>query len=217
MLFEVIISFFYSKGNMLREKLYPYVSSIFNSWAGALNRKGVAPHQLTLAGGALSLWAGFLFSGSSLFFGTFVMLLAGTCDALDGPLARLSGKASDFGAFFDSTIDRFADGFILAGIALHFFNQDEPFWITLVLGLLIASFAVSYTKARAENFIAKCSVGLFTRETRYLAIALGTLIPILLKPILMITFFGTLWTAYQRILYTKEQLENPTVTRRENT
>lgn len=193
---------------MLREKLYPKLISIFNSFADMLNRRGVTPNQLTLAGVVLSFFAGVLFAESSLFVGGLVMLLAGICDAVDGPLARLSGKASKFGAFFDSTMDRFADGFLLAGIVLHFFNQDEPFWISVTLGLLIASFVVSYSKARAENFVEKCSVGIFTRETRYAAIGFGVLIAPLLKPLLMIALFGTAWTAYQRIIYTKEQLES---------
>lgn len=192
---------------MLREKFYPKVISILNSWADALNRRGVSPNQLTVAGGVLSFFAGFFFSTSSLFTGLFFMALAGICDAVDGPLARLSGKESKFGAFFDSTVDRLADGFILGGLALHYFNQDEPFWSTLVIGLLIASFTVSYTKARAENFIEKCSVGVFTRETRYVAIMIGVLLPMLLKPILLVTFLGTCWTVYQRIEFTKEQLE----------
>ncbi len=193
---------------MLREKLYPVLSSFFNRCADALNRKGITPNQLTLAGGALSLLAGIFFSSSGLFTGALVMLLAGICDAVDGALARLSGKASKFGAFFDSTMDRFADGFLLAGLTLHFFNQDEPFWMWVTLSFLIFSFIVSYAKARAENFIEKCSVGMFTRETRYAAIGIGALIPPLLKPLLLIALFGTVWTAYQRIIYTKEQLEN---------
>ncbi len=192
---------------MLREKLYPALLSFFNRFADALNRKGITPNQLTMTGVVLSFFAGFLFSGSNLFAGAMMMLLAGICDAVDGPLARLSGKASSFGAFLDSTMDRVADGFLLAGITLHFFNQDEPFWMSVTLGLLIFSFVVSYAKARAENFIEKCSVGIFTRETRYAAIGFGVLIPPLLKILLLIAFFGTAYTAYQRIIYTQEQLE----------
>lgn len=192
---------------MLREKLYPKVSSVLNSWANLLNQKGINPNQVTVAGAGLSLIAGLFFSNSYLFVGTLVLLLAGICDAVDGPLARLSGKTSEFGAFFDSTMDRLSDGFVLAGLALHFFNQDEPFWISVILGILIGSFVVSYAKARAENFIEKCSIGIFTRETRYAVIGIGTLIPFLLKPLLLVAFFGSAWTAYERILYTQEQLE----------
>lgn len=192
---------------MLREKLYPKLSSLFNSWANTLNKKGITPNQLTLAGGALSLLAGIFFSNSALFAGSMAMLAAGICDAVDGPLARLSGKESKFGAFFDSTMDRFADGFFLSGLVLHFFNQDEPFWMAITLGLLIVSFVVSYAKARAENFIEKCSVGAFTRETRYALIGFGALLPFLLKPFLLIAFIGSAWTAYQRIVYTQAQLQ----------
>ncbi|HRK61402.1 MAG TPA: CDP-alcohol phosphatidyltransferase family protein [Candidatus Omnitrophota bacterium] len=194
---------------MLREKLYPKVVSILNSWADALNRKGVTPNQLTIAGVALSFLAGFCFSNSALLVGAVFMALGGVCDAVDGPLARLSGKESKFGAFFDSTMDRFADGFLFGGIALHFFNQDEPFWIAVSIGLIIASFGVSYAKARAENFIEKCSVGVFTRETRWAAVGIGILLPFLLKPLLLISFVGSVWTVYQRIMYTKNTLERP--------
>ncbi len=193
---------------MLREKLHPKLSAFFNRCADALNRKGITPNQLTLAGAALSLMAGISFSTSSLLTGSLFMALAGLCDAVDGALARISGKASKFGAFFDSTMDRFADGFFLAGLTMHFFNQDEPFWMWVTLSLLIFSFMVSYAKARAENFIEKCSVGLFSRETRYAAIGIGALISPLLKPLLLIALFGTTYTAYQRIIYTQEQLES---------
>lgn len=194
---------------MLREKFYPQVSSIFNSWANALNQRKITPNQVTVAGAVLSLIAGFCFANSALFFGALWMGAAGICDALDGPLARLSGKESSFGAFFDSTLDRFADGFLCGGLVLHFFNQDEPLWIAVTLGLMIASFGISYTKARAENFIEKCSIGVFTRETRFVALLLGVLLPFLLKLILLAALLGSAWTVYQRILYTYTTLKKP--------
>lgn len=194
---------------MLREKLYPKVVSILNSWADFLNSKGVTPNQLTSAGTALSFLAGFCFSSSALLMGAVFMALGGVCDAVDGPLARVSGKESKFGAFFDSTMDRFSDGFLFGGLALHFFNQDEPFWVAVCIGLLIAAFGVSYAKARAENLIEKCSVGIFTRETRWVAVGIGVLLPFLLKPLLLISFLGSVWTVYQRIMYTKTTLEKP--------
>ncbi len=194
---------------MLRDKLYPKLASLFNSAADALNRRGVTANQLTMAGAGFSFMAGVFFANSALFIGSAFMGLAGLCDAIDGALARLSGKSSPFGAFLDSTMDRFADGFFLSGLTLHFFNEDEPFWMAVTLGLMIVSFVVSYAKARSENFIEKCSVGMFSRETRYAAIGIGALIPPLLKPLLLIALFGSAWTSYQRIIYTKEQLEKP--------
>ncbi len=194
---------------MLREKFYPKVVSILNSWADALNRRGITPNQVTSAGVALSFLAGFCFSNSALLVGAIFMALGGVCDAVDGPLARLSGKESKFGAFYDSIMDRFADGFLFGGIALHYFNQDEPFWTAVCIGLIIAAFGVSYAKARAENFIEKCSVGVFTRETRWAAVGVGVLFPFLLKPLLLISFGGSVWTVYQRVMHTKNTLERP--------
>lgn len=191
---------------MLRKTVYPQVESLLNRIAGNLHKKGFTPNQLTLAGLALNFLAGWILSSGLLFLGGMILLAGGLGDLLDGPLARVSGRVSKFGAFFDSTVDRYSDFFLFGGLALYFAKQNQGGWLFLVLGILAGSFVTSYAKARAENLIPSCQVGIFERAERVLALALGTLIAGLLPWILWILFLGTNGTAIYRIFYTKKIL-----------
>jgi len=190
----------------LRETLYPKVEPIVKRIVDFLTAQGISPTQLTLAGAALSLLTGVIFAKGYLFLGGLMLFVAGAADLLDGPLARATGKASSFGAFLDSTVDRYSDFFVFAGISVHFVRQDEIFWFFVTLGIIVGAFAVSYTKARSENFIKNCGVGIFGRSERILLLIAGTLVTPLLKLVLLVLLVGTHATAVQRILHTKKTL-----------
>lgn len=196
---------------MLRETVYPKLEKKINQVVTALNKFGITPNQLTLAGAAVSLLAGIIYAKGYLFLGAIVLLIAGLGDLLDGPLARLSKKTSSFGALLDSFVDRYSDFFIFGGLAVYFASEAEVFWFLVSLGIILGSFAVSYTKARAENFVKNCGVGYLGRAERIILIALGTLIAPLLKLVLLILLIGTHITAIQRLFHAKKILaENKT-------
>ena len=190
----------------LRETLYPKVEPIAEAIVSFLKAQGISPNQLTLAGAALSLLTGVIFAKGYLFLGGIMLFVAGAADLLDGLLARTTGKTSSFGAFFDSVMDRYADFFVFAGLATYFVRNGEIFWFFVTLGILLGSFAVSYSKARAENFIKNCGVGTFGRAERVLLLIAGTLIAPLLKGVLLVLLVGTHVTAVQRLLHTKKTL-----------
>lgn len=192
---------------MLREILYPKCAPLIEQTVSQFSKQGISPNQLTLAGAALSLLTGVIYAKGYLFLGGLLLLLAGAADLLDGPLARLTGKANSFGAFFDSTIDRYSDFFIFGGLALHFARNGEIFGFVVMLGIILGAFAVSYTKARAENFIDNCGVGVFGRSERVLLLALGTILTPLFWVVLLVLLIGTHSTAIRRILHTKKILE----------
>lgn len=191
---------------MLRRLTYDKVEPLLNQGARFLSKRKFTPNQLTLAGLALNVLAGWAFSGGLLFLGGVLMLIAGLGDLLDGPLARLTGKASRFGAFLDSTVDRYSDFFLFGGLAYYF--ATEEFWgrCLMTLGILLGAFVTSYAKARAENLIPSCSVGIFERAERVLLLAPGILIPPLLPWVLVILLVGTHVTALQRILFVRKEL-----------
>ena len=191
---------------MLRKAIYPKVEALLNRGAAFCHQKRLTPNQLTLAGLALSFLAGWLFSEGHFFLGGIVMLAGALGDLLDGPLARLTGKTSKFGAFFDSTVDRYSDFFLFGGIALFFARQGRFGWLFIVLGIILGAFVTSYTKARAENLIGDCSVGIFERPERMIVLAVGVILTPLLSPALLVLFFGTQFTALQRILFTQKAL-----------
>lgn len=190
----------------LRETLYPKVEPIAKRIVSFLISQGISPIQLTLAGAALSLLTGVIYAKGYLFLGGVMLFIAGAADLLDGLLARTTGKTSSFGAFLDSVVDRYSDFFVFAGLATYFIWNAEIFWFLVTLGIILGSVAVSYAKARSENFIKNCSVGIFGRSERILLLIVGTLIPPLLKFVLLILVVGTHVTAIQRILLTKKTL-----------
>ena len=190
----------------LRETLYPKVAPIAEAIVSFLRAQGISPTQLTLAGVALSLLTGVIYAKGYLFLGGIVLFVAGAADLLDGLLARTTGTTSSFGAFLDSVTDRYSDFFVFAGLATHYIVQGKVLLFLVTLGIILGSFAVSYSKARSENFIKDCGVGKFGRAERVLLLIAGSLITPLLSLVLWVLLVGTHVTAIQRILHTKKTL-----------
>ena len=194
-------------------------------------RAGVHPNILSMSGLILSLLAGLLYSQGSFFWAAWVVVLAGTCDTLDGHIARQNNKHSRFGAFFDSTLDRYSDMFLFIGLAYHFAGgqmflgfaensakQETNPWTVLVIILAVAgSFMVSYTRARAEGLGVECKRGLMQRPERIILLIIGSLlgnIPVigslLLKLSLLLLAVSTNLTAIYRIIFVRRHLERGT-------
>lgn len=192
---------------MLRRIVYSKVEPLLNRIVGLLAARKVTPNQLTLGGLGLNLLAGWVYSVGLFFLGGTLLLFAGLGDLLDGPLARLTGKTSRFGAFLDSTVDRYSDFFIFGGVAFHFAVEESWGWCLASLGILLGAFITSYVKARAENLMPSCSVGFFERAERVLILALGSLVPPLLPWTLGVLLVGTHATAFQRIFFVRKNLE----------
>lgn len=193
---------------MLRKSIYPQIEGQLNQWADFLASKNITPNQLTLAGAAATFLAGWIYASGNLFFGSLVAGFASFGDMLDGALARRQGKASRFGAFLDSTVDRYADFFLFGGLALYFAERGHAGWFLIVMAILLGSFVTSYTKARAEGLNIPCEVGAFERAERIIILILGTLITPLLPLCLWILLIGTHATAIQRILHVKKALSS---------
>ncbi len=191
---------------MLRKHVYPKIENRLNSWASYLNQFGITPNQLTLAGLAINFLAGCIFATGAFFIGALVLGVASLADMLDGPLARLTKKATPFGAFLDSTIDRYSDFFVFGGLVLYFARENQGTWLLISLGILAGAFVTSYAKSRAETIIQDCPVGLFERSERIIVLMLGSLLWPLLPVALWILLIGTNWTALERIFYTQKIL-----------
>ena len=97
-------------------------------------------------------------------------------DAVDGTVARLLNRNSKWGAFFDSVLDRIADGVVLGSLAFYFANEGKEIYFILSLVALLASEIVSYTKARAEGLGFNCDTGLAERPERVIIVIAGTFI-----------------------------------------
>ena len=193
---------------MLHKTVYPLVENLVNDIARLLHEKGFTPNQLTFAGCVLSFFTGCLYAGGHFFLAGLLLIAASLPDMLDGALARTSGLASKFGAFLDSTLDRYSDFFLFGGLALHFARQAETGALLISLGVLLGSFVTSYTKARAENFIEDCRVGFFERSERIVTLLLGSLFSPLLGLSLWVLLIGTHATVVTRMLHTERALRS---------
>lgn len=194
---------------MLRKHLYPLVEGPLKKASHLLNAQGITPNQLTLAGLILTFAAGWILASGNFFLAALVIVLAGLGDMLDGALAREFNKVTPFGAFLDSVTDRYSDFFIFGGLALYFARTGQGGLLVVTLGALAGAYAVSYAKARAENFIPSCGVGIFDRALRIILLLVGFVLPVLLPLLLWVLFLGSNATAVHRILHTQKMLNTP--------
>lgn len=166
----------------------------------------LVPNILTLTGLLFSLLTGIFFAYNHTITGGIFILVAGLFDTMDGAYARVFNKTSSFGAFIDSTFDRYADMFILSGLGIQYALKFKMGYLILTLATMIGFVMVSYTKARAEAIISKCDVGIMERPERVLLLAAGAItlhIDLCLWALAILTHF----TAFQRIWYTYQQIE----------
>lgn len=190
----------------LRKSLYPKIETQLNQAAKFLHQKGFTPNQLTLLGVAVNFIAGWIYASGHFFLGAVAVILASAGDLLDGPLARSTGQTTSFGAFLDSTLDRYSDFFIFGGAAIYYGVQADTFSLLLCLSILAGAFATSYSKSRAEALGVDCHVGVFERAERIMIFLVGSIFFFLMPLALWVLAIGTNATAIQRILFTKNEL-----------
>ncbi len=174
------------------------------SLAQLLAKTPLTPNCITWLGFSLAVGAAVLVVTGHLLAAGFLVLLGGFCDMLDGAVARLTGRATRFGAVLDSTLDRLAEAAILLGI-LVIYAHGQLVAESLLVGLaLLGSFMVSYLRARVEALGIECRVGLFTRAERVIVLALGLLLSqfayALVIALAIIVVFSFV-TAGQRLFY----------------
>ena len=169
----------------------------------ALGRIPVTPNQITVVGVALTFVAAVLAALGYLRWAGVVLIVAGTFDILDGALARSSGRAYPYGAFLDSTLDRYSEGAIYIGLAAYFASTGGPLqrWLLLAtVAALAGSFLVSYVRARAQSLGFTCESGLFARPERVVVTVVGLIFGgVVLYAVVFLLAILTNLTALQRI------------------
>jgi len=165
---------------------------------------GLTPNTLTLIGLLLNVATAVIIGLGYLRLGGALVLFAGLFDMLDGAMARVANKQSTFGAFLDSTLDRYSEGIVLLGLVAYSMRQQQTAqnsWIILLAYVsMLGSLMVSYTRARAEGLSLECKIGLLARPERVVLLALGLLTQLLL-PMLAIMALLVNVTAIQRIVH----------------
>jgi len=169
----------------------------------AVGRVPLTPNQVTVVGLMLTFVAATLVASGQLRWAGVVLIFAGTCDILDGALARSTHTSYTYGAFLDSTLDRYSEAAIYIGLAAYFVGMGGPLqrWLVLAtLAALAGSMLVSYVRARAQSLGFTCDSGLFARPERVVVTVVGLIFGgYVLYAVVFLLAVLTNLTALQRI------------------
>lgn len=170
----------------------------------ALGRLPVTPNQITVVGTLLTFGAAGLVAFGQLRWAGVMLAFAGTFDILDGALARSTRSAYPYGAFLDSTLDRYSEGAMYLGLVAYFASGGggalQRWLIVATVAALAGSFLVSYVRARAQSLGFTCETGLFARPERVVVTVVGLILGgVVLYAVVFLLAVLTNFTALQRI------------------
>lgn len=170
-----------------RDYLQKLIYTLINPIIKGMIKMGITPNMVTTIGFVGNVVAAFLFIHASqltpismgfswLGWGGAILLFSGLFDMMDGRLARLGNMSTTFGAFWDSTLDRYSELFSLFGITLYLMTASGIWAGVITFLALVGSIMVSYVRARAEGLGIECKVGLMQRPERVVVTALAAII-----------------------------------------
>src|SRR5688572_19882399 len=152
----------------------------------------VTPNFLTVVGFFLTCGVAVVIGLGYELLGGVLVLAVGLFDMLDGAMARVRGLQTRFGAFLDSTLDRFSEAVLLGGVL--YLHQDDYRYPLLVLAVVTGSILVSYTRARAESIGVDCEVGFAPRPQRVVLLAVGLLTGYIFEALVILAVFTNVTT-----------------------
>lgn len=149
--------------------------------ATGLGRLGLTPNALTIIGFIGTCIAAWAAASQLWLLAGVLVLLFGIFDLFDGTLARATGKVTKLGAFLDSTFDRAGEGIVFLGIVAGLAWSNFDGGSLLAGAAMLASFLVSYTRAKSESLgfttgTGMAAIGLMPREVRIVVLAVGLLL-----------------------------------------
>ena len=183
----------------LTDLLRKRFGGILEPIARLVGRTGVSPNVVTLTGVVLNLGVAWILAQGYMRIGGLLLPLVSLFDALDGTLARLTGKRSRFGAFLDSTMDRFSEAIVYLGLLVFYTRLGAGREILLIYVTIVGSLMVSYARARAEGLGLDCKVGLLTRLERTVVLTVALIldqVPTALWVLAILTNFTALQRMY---------------------
>jgi CDP-diacylglycerol---glycerol-3-phosphate 3-phosphatidyltransferase len=166
---------------------------------------GITPNMFTFLGLGVNSWAAALFAMGSFRQAAAVLFLAGFLDMADGQVARRVGRVTAFGAFLDSTLDRYSDLALYMGLVVRYTLIGRSFYMTLAAVAMASSFMVSYSRARAESLIPSCKVGFMERPERLVLLIIGGAFMKMAQVLWVIAVISTI-TVIHRTVYTWQEL-----------
>ena len=194
---------------MFTTRFQAWVRRIALRLAARMEKLPVTPNQLTVLGFLITCAAAVLIALDHPFYGGLVLLFAGAFDIFDGALARASGRSYAYGAFLDSTTDRFSEGVIMVSLLILFQRRGIAMGPVLVILAMAGSYLVSYVRARAQALGFTCDGGLLARPERVMLTVVGLLLTPatiggLVTVVLILAVF-TNFTVVQRVWFVWRQ------------
>ncbi|GAB4534790.1 MAG: CDP-alcohol phosphatidyltransferase family protein [Anaerolineae bacterium] len=188
---------------MLTDRVRQWSRGIIDPIARFVSWTGISPNGITLIGFLLMVVVGLLLSQGRLQLAGALLIVAALFDAIDGALARIYNRVTRFGAFFDSTMDRYAEAVLFLGILVYLDRQGAGTEIILTYIALVGSLMVSYTRARGEGLGVSIRGGLLTRLERIVILVIFLLLNQLtlalwiLAPLTNLTALQRIWLAWR--------------------
>ncbi len=201
---------------MSNEKRWTYTRAIGIACGAIIDRivrwlalSKINPNVLTFLGLVINIWAAWLFARAGnaespkvdFRWAGLVLIGAGLFDMVDGRVARATDQVTAFGGFFDSVIDRYSDLAVFMGLLVYYASINRYSYIVVTAIVMTGSVMISYTRARAENFIPKCKVGFLERPERVVLIIIGALFD-KMAPVLWVMAVLSNLTVVHRMIYT---------------
>lgn len=183
---------------MLSETVRKYAKVFLEPLARFISRTGLSPNVITVIGFVLMIGVAVVLAMGHFVLGGILITAVAIFDAVDGTLARMMGRTSRFGAFLDSTLDRFSEAVIFLGLFIYFVGQNQSLELILIYATVVGSLMVSYARARAEGIGVPLKDGLFTRFERVFILVVGLVFNQLTIALWILAIFSNL-TAIQRM------------------
>jgi len=158
-----------------------------------------SPNVLSVTGFIVTAIAAFVIP-HDIRIGGICILAGGILDMLDGMVARTTGRATKFGAYLDSVLDRYSDAFLFLSIAWYLAANGDHTGSFLSIGTLVGAFLISYARARAEGLGESCHTGIMERPERIILLIFATLTGWIV-PVLWLMIILTHVTVAQRIFH----------------
>ena len=170
-------------------------------------RLRIHPNLLTFVGLLINVWAGWALAQGDFLTAGGIMIVANIFDFIDGKVATESGAASEFGAFWDSVIDRVSDLALAVGLICLYASLGRTDYVLITSVAMVFATMTSYARARAESLIAKCKVGFMERPERTVLFIIGAFTN-RMAAVMWVIGVLSVFTVADRIIYTYRELRD---------
>jgi CDP-diacylglycerol---glycerol-3-phosphate 3-phosphatidyltransferase len=168
----------------------------------------IHPNTLTLIGVLINVAAAVALGLDRFALAAVIMIVANIFDFIDGKVAHITNTVSRFGAFWDSTLDRFSDIALFLGLIYLYASLRRTDYVMVASLAMMFTIMTSYTRARAESLIEQCKVGFMERPERIVLFMIGAFPPYHMAAVLWVILVLSIATVANRIHYTYLVLNN---------